>query len=145
MSEVLESPSLFGDQLALARQHWLREMGRRLDELGYHDYRRSDAVVLRLLLRAAVPLGRLGASLGVTRQGARKVVAGLVEREFVLVSRDEHDARRLLVELAPAGSDYADCVVKVVQALNAEIIADVGPEELEAARAVLRVIISSFG
>jgi DNA-binding MarR family transcriptional regulator len=120
-------------------------MGRRLDELGYHDYRRSDAVVLRLLLRAAVPLGRLGASLGVTRQGARKVVAGLVEREFVLVSRDEHDARRLLVELAPAGSDYADCVVKVVQALNAEIIADVGPEELEAARAVLRVIISSFG
>jgi DNA-binding MarR family transcriptional regulator len=78
------------------------------------------------------------AALGVTRQGARKVVARLVARKFVLVSRDKHDARRLVVELAPAGRDYADCVVKVVQALNDEIITDVGAEELEAARRASR-------
>src|SRR5471032_2769528 len=99
MSLSPQAPILFGDLLALARRNWVDEMGRRLGRLGHGDYRRSDALALRRLRRGPTPLSELSGALGVTRQAARKVVVGLVERGYVQVERDRSDARRLNVEL----------------------------------------------
>ena len=144
MSETPLTPRLFGDLLALARLHWVREMAIRLDRLGYPDYRRSDAIVVRQLLQGPVALGRLGGTLGVTRQGARKVVDGLVERRLVTVVRDLDDARRLNVALTAHGESYARSVVRVVHELNDELGDSVTSEQLHAAAAVLQTVVARF-
>ena len=131
----------FGDLLALARQSWLGEMARRLADLGYDDYRRTDAAVMRLLLGGPLPVGRLGMPLGVTRQAARKVADGLEQRGFAITGRDHRDARQLNVILTPAGRDYARAIVIVIGELNREVARRTDPAQLAAADAVLRAVL----
>ena len=135
----------FGDLLALARQSWLGEMARRLAALGYDDYRRTDAAVMRLLLRGPLPVGQLGIPLGVTRQAARKVADGLEQRGFAATGRAPRDARQLTVTLTPSGRDYARAIVTVIDELNHEVARRTDPAQLAAADAVLRALLFDDG
>jgi DNA-binding MarR family transcriptional regulator len=135
-------PYLFGDLLALARLSWVRQMADRLGRLGYADYRRSDAIALRMLNRGPVPVGRLGTELGVTRQAARKVIDGLEQRGYVRTERDAVDSRVLNVILTPAGAGYARAVIEVIHALNREFCERADPAQLAAADTVLRAAIA---
>jgi DNA-binding MarR family transcriptional regulator len=128
----------FGDLLALTRQSWVGQMTSRLDRLGYPDYRRSDAGAVRMLFLGPLPVGQLGAVLGVTRQAARKVADGLEQRGYATTERDTRDTRQLNVTLTPAGRRYARAIAAVVWELNLEVAARVSPAELAAADAVLR-------
>lgn len=135
-------PLLFGDLLALARRSWIRQMGSGLQRLGYDDYRPTDAVVFRRLLRGPLPVGRLDEVLGASRQAARKVVEGLERRNYVTTERDREDARRLLVSLTPEGASYAAAVVEVVDSVNDDLVAGVESSDLAAARRVLLAVIA---
>ncbi|HEY5262812.1 MAG TPA: hypothetical protein VIJ08_00935 [Acidimicrobiales bacterium] len=135
-----EPNPLFGDVLAMARERWIRAMAQRLDALGFGDYRRSDPLVMRSLRSGDVPLGSLGVTLGLTRQGARKVVSGLVERDFARVIASTVDSRRRIVQLTPRGRDYLRAVVATLRALNDEVVANVDAEQLAAAYAVLEFV-----
>jgi DNA-binding MarR family transcriptional regulator len=128
----------FGDLVALARQSWLVQMTSRLEGLGFAGYRRGDAAVMRMLLREPLPVGRLGAALGVTRQAARKVADALEQRGYATTGRDSRDTRQLNVTLTPAGRDYAGAVIAVTEELNREVAGRVSPGQLAAADAVLR-------
>ncbi|MGH3189788.1 MAG: MarR family winged helix-turn-helix transcriptional regulator [Streptosporangiaceae bacterium] len=128
----------FGDLLALTRQSWLGQMTSRLEGLGYVDYRRSDAAALRTLWRGPAPVGRLGTVLGVTRQAARKVADGLVQRGYATTGRDSRDTRQLNVTLTELGRDYARAITAVIGELNREVAARVSADQLAAADAVLR-------
>jgi len=136
------SPYLFGDLLALARLSWIGEMARRLETAGHPDYRRSDALVMRLLLRGPVPIGRLGRAAGVTRQAARKLVSGLEQRGYARLERDQRDARELNVVLTDRGVEYALAVADLVLRLNRELARRVDPAHLAAADSVLRAAIT---
>jgi DNA-binding MarR family transcriptional regulator len=113
-----------------------------LERRGYGDYRPSDAVVFRRLLRGPTAVGRLDEVLGASRQAARKVVGGLEQRHYVTTERDPADARRLIVSLTKAGEAYARAVVEVIEALNLELTEQVDSEDLAAARSVLLAVIS---
>jgi DNA-binding MarR family transcriptional regulator len=129
----------FGDLLALARRGWVQQMAARLAAVGYRDYHRTDAAVMRLLLAyAPISIGRLGETLGITRQAARKLADGLQRRGYATATRDTRDLRRVSVRLTPAGESYAAAVVAVIEALNSELCARVAPDQLLAADAVLR-------
>lgn len=128
----------FGDLLALARQSWVRRLAAELEGAGYPDYRRSDALVMRLLAREPLPVGRLGEALGVTRQAARKVAAALEARGHATVERDAGDARQLNVTLTARGREYAAAIVSVIERLDAELATAVSTDQLTAADAVLR-------
>jgi DNA-binding MarR family transcriptional regulator len=143
--EQSTAPYRFGDLLALARQSWVGEMARRLDDLGYADYRRTDSAATRLLLLGPLAVGELGAHLGVTRQAARKVADGLQRRGYVTTERDRRDARQLNVALTPAGRDYALAVVIVIADLNREVARRASPAQLAAADAVLRAVLFDDG
>ncbi|MGD0053845.1 MAG: MarR family transcriptional regulator [Acidimicrobiales bacterium] len=145
MSEPPASPKLFGDLLALARGAWVREMALRLNRLGYLDYRRSDAIALRWLRHGQVPLGDVAATLGVSRQAARKVVDGLVERGFARLERDRVDGRRLNVELSNDGTRYARAVLEVITQLNHDVESQVAAYDLEMVKDVLRTVASRYG
>ncbi|HUB22203.1 MAG TPA: MarR family transcriptional regulator [Streptosporangiaceae bacterium] len=128
----------FGDLLGLARQSWVGQMASRLERYGYADYRRSDAAALRMLWQGPLPVGRLGAVLGVTRQAARKVADGLEQRGYATTERDSRDTRQLNVTLTPVGRDYARAIIHIIEQLNREVAAQVTPAQLAAADAVLR-------
>ena len=131
-------PYRFGDLLGLARQSWVGQMASRLERLGYAGYKRSDAAAMRMLWRGPLPVGQLGEGLGVTRQAARKVADGLVQRGYATTARDSHDTRQLNVTLTQLGRDYARAITAVIEELNREVAGRVSPAQLAAADAVLR-------
>ncbi|MGC1418524.1 MAG: MarR family transcriptional regulator [Acidimicrobiales bacterium] len=140
-----DEPSLFGDLLALARLRWVREMARRLEGQGFDDYRRSDAIALRWLVRGPMPLGELASTLDVTRQASRKVVDGLVSRGYALVERDRHDARRLNVQLTELGALYARAVIDTIEELNAQLDRRTDPYDMAVVKSVLRSVSTLYG
>jgi DNA-binding MarR family transcriptional regulator len=127
-----------GDLLALAREYWVRDMAEALAGLGFPDYRRSDALLVRLLLRGPRPVGRIGAALDVSRQAARKLVTGLERRGYAETATSATDARQLEVSLTPRGEEFAHAVVATIEALNRRTAERVDPAQLLAADAVLR-------
>ncbi len=140
--ETSDGPVLLGDLLALARRAWVARMGEGLRRRGFDDYRRSDALVVRVLRRGPLPVGRLGAALGTTRQAGRKVVDGLERRGYASTVPDPADARRTNVVLTDRGARYAEAVVEVLGELNDDLAARVDPDDLESTRTVLRAVVS---
>jgi len=128
----------FSDLVALARLSWLSEVTSRLERLGHAGFRRGDAAVMRVLVRGPLPIGRLGADLGVTRQAARKIADALEQRDYATAERDSRDTRQLNVTLTPVGRDYARAVIAVTEELNREVAGRVSPAQLAAADTVLR-------
>jgi len=139
------NPYRFGDMLALARQSWIHRMAAELANRGFPDYRLTDAATLRRLRRGPASVGELGVPMGVTRQAARKVVRGLEERGYASTRADAGDARKLNVELTPAGRAYADAIIEVIAGLNRAVTARVTADQLAAADAVLRASIEDEG
>ena len=93
---------------------------------------------MRMLWRDPLPVGQLGAGLGVTRQAARKVADALEQRGYATTERDSHDTRQLNVTLTQLGRDYARAITAVIEELNREVAGRVSPAELAAADTVLR-------
>ncbi len=135
----------FGDLVALARLSWVGETTSRLEQLGYPGFRRGDAAVMRMLSSGPLPVGRLGAGLGVTRQAARKIADALEQRGYAATERDSRDSRQLNVTLTPAGRDYARAVIAITEELNQEVARRAGPARLAAADSVLRAALFDDG
>ncbi len=140
--EPPEWPDLLGDLLALARLAWIGQMAEGLRRRGFDDYRRSDALVFRALRRGPLPVGRLGALLGTTRQAGRKVVDGLEQRGYATTGQDATDARRTNVTLTPPGERYAAAVVEVIDELHRRLGSQVTDQEMASARTVLRAVVA---
>ena len=100
MADNARSPYRFGSLLALARRSWIEQVRERMQEAGFPGYRRSDAGVLALLLQQPLAIGQLGEAMGISRQAARQMADGLVERGYATFGTDDADARRTLVVLA---------------------------------------------
>ncbi len=128
----------FGDLVGLARQSWLGEVTGRLERLGHDGFRRGDSATMGVLVQGPLPVGRLGAVLGVTRQAARKIADALEQRGYATTERDSRDTRQLNITLTPAGRDYAHAVIAVTEDLNREVARRVSPAQLAAADTVLR-------
>ena len=138
MATESNPPYRFGDLLALTRQSWIGQISSRLELLGHVDYRPSDAGALRMLWQGPLSVGRLGESLGVTRQAARKVADGLEQRGYAMTERDSRDTRQLNITLTQLGRDYALAIILIIRELNREVAEQVSPAELAAADTVLR-------
>ena len=136
------APYRFGDLVALARQSWITQMAAGLAALGYPDYRRSDALVLRRLARRPHSIGQLGEVLGVSRQAARKVADSLERRGLATTARDEHDLRQINVHLTQRGDAYAEAVIAVIDQLNDHLRGRINTADLVAADRVLRATLA---
>jgi DNA-binding MarR family transcriptional regulator len=140
MASDASPPYRFGDLLALARRSWIRQVRARMEEAGFAGYRQTDAWMLRLLVRHPCAIGQLGEAMGVTRQAARQLADGLVERGYASFGTDPQDARRTLVVLTPSGESYARAVWQAQDALNNALSDRVSAADLAAADEVLRAV-----
>lgn len=145
MPPATPKPTLVGDALARARESWVREMARRLELLGFGDYRRSDALAVRLLRHRPLTLGHFADRMGLSRQAARKVVTGLTARGYARVRVDESDARKRVATLTPRGEAYAEAVIEVARQLDRSLRRELDPRQLDAALSVLAFISDHLG
>ena len=140
MAENETPPYRFGSLLALARGSWIEQVRERMEEAGFPGYRRSDAWVLALLLRRPLAIGQLGEAVGISRQAARQMADGLVERGYATFGTDDADARRTLVVLTRRGQAYGRAIWAAQDALNETVRSRVSEADLAAADAVLRAV-----
>src|ERR1700677_4336849 len=138
-------PYRFGNLLALARKSWIEQVGERMQEAGFPGYRRSAAAVPGRLLQQPLAIGQLGEALGITRQAARQMADGLVERGYATFGTDDADARRTLIVLTPRGKAYGRAIWMAQDALNETVRCRVSEADLAAADAVLRAVFPDDG
>ena len=140
MAANASPPYRFGNLLALARRSWIEQMQERMQEAGFPGYRRTDAGMLGLLLQQPLAIGQLGEALGVSRQAARQLADGLVERGYASFGTDQADSRRTLVMLTASGTAYGRAIWMAQDALNETVRNRVSEADLAAADAVLRAV-----
>jgi DNA-binding MarR family transcriptional regulator len=140
MATNASPPYRFGNLLARARRSWIEQIAERMQEAGFPGYRRSDAGILGLLLQRPLAVGQLGEALGVSRQAARQLADGLVERGYASFGIDQADSRRTLVVLTPSGQVYGRAIWAAQDALNEMVRNRVSEADLAAADTVLRAV-----
>ena len=140
MATDANPPYRFGGLLARARRSWVEQIRERMQEAGFPGYRQSDAWVLALLLQRPLAIGQLGEAQGISRQAARQMADGLVERGYATFGTDEADARRTLVVLTRRGKAYGRAIWMAQDALNEMVRSRVSQADLVAADAVLRAV-----
>ncbi len=140
MAAHARPPYRFGSLLALARRSWIEQVRERMQQAGFPGYRRTDAGILALLLQRPLAIGQLGEALGTSRQAARQLADGLVERGYASFGTDQADARRTLVVLTPSGKAYGRAIWAAQDALNQSVRNRVSQADLAAADAVLRAV-----
>ena len=85
-------------------------------------------------------IGQLGEAMGISRQAARQMADGLVERGYATFGTDDADARRTLVVLTPRGKAYGRAIWRAQDALNETVRSRVSEADLAVADAVLRAV-----
>ncbi len=123
------------------RRAWIGYQ-RRLDEemaaAGFPDRGFPDGRVLRLCAGSeGVTASRIGRQLGITRQGAGKIVAGLRDRGFVTLSASSCDGREKVVALTPRACDYLAAQRTAARRLERELREQVGAERFESLSTLL--------
>jgi DNA-binding MarR family transcriptional regulator len=123
------------------RQAWLGYQ-RRLDEAmeiaGFGERRFPDGRVLRLCSETTgSTISGIGRELGITRQGATKVVRNLCERGYVSVADSSTSGREKSVTLAPRGAEYLAAQRKAAHGIERQLRSELGDAGFVALHALL--------
>jgi DNA-binding MarR family transcriptional regulator len=117
------------------RQAWVGYR-RRLDEelaaAGFGDRGFPDGRVLRLCGGAAdVTISHIGRELGITRQGASKIVASLRDRGYVTLSPSPTDGREKIVTLTRRAVEFLAAQREAGRRIEAQIQLQLGQDALD--------------
>jgi DNA-binding MarR family transcriptional regulator len=125
------SPRLGYALLAAWRGH-RRRMDEELAALGFTDHRFADRSVLRMCSGPEdTTISQIGRGLGITRQGASKIVASLSRRGYVTVAASPTNGREKIVRLTGRGAEYRAALRQAAQNIERQLRAEVGSEEFK--------------
>ena len=138
MSTMVVNPVPSPGQAGLGptlRRAWVGYQ-RRLDEAlaaaGFDDRRLPDGRVLRICARSdGVTISEIGRELGITRQGAGKIVARLHDRRYVTLTASFSDGREKIVELTPRATDYLAAQRKAARGIERQLRKELGAEGVD--------------
>lgn len=138
-SEEISMPAL----LRHARLAYGLSMRAALDAAGYDDVPKNGLYVIGGLARetGAHPLGKLIEELRLSKQAAGQLVDTLVTRGYLKRNVDGDDRRRLTVGLTRRGRAAAETISAAGKMVDDELLARVGPKDLERARRTLLVLV----
>ena len=141
-------PSPVGLGVAL-RRAWLGYQ-HRLDtataEAGFGERRFPDARVLRMCsVEAGATISAIGRELGITRQGASKVVVHLSDGGYVAVADSATSKREKSVVLTARGIDYLRAQQAAARAIENELRAALGEAGFSALFALLDALSAGDG
>lgn len=88
-----------------------------------------DARVLRICARnPAATIADIGRELGISRQGAAKIVAGLSDRGYLTLSPSPHSGREKLLSLTPRANEYLQVHRRVARRIDERIRVELGED-----------------
>jgi DNA-binding MarR family transcriptional regulator len=115
-------------------------------EAGFGQREFPDSRVLRVCsVDAGSTISAIGRELGVTRQGASKVVAHLRDRGYLAVADSTTSKREKSVILTPRGTDYLAHQHAAARAIEDDLRAELGEAVLSALRALLDALDAGQG
>jgi DNA-binding MarR family transcriptional regulator len=105
---------------------------------GFDDRAFPDGRVLRMCTASDdLTIAQIGRALGVTRQGASKIVAGLRDRGYVTVVPSPTNGREKIVTATPRAHEYLESQRKAARAIERRLHTKLGPEAFTALRQLL--------
>ena len=119
---------------------FIDEMHRHLGDLGYPDLRPAHGFVFQALGAAGATTAEIGARLGMSKQGAAKVVAQMAALGYVRTVVDPDDARARPVVVTALGREAMRAAATVQGRLETELARSVGRADVDATRRVMEAI-----
>jgi DNA-binding MarR family transcriptional regulator len=117
------------------RRAWLGYQGRldtAMADAGFSERRFPDGRVLRLCSDRGSTISAIGRELGITRQGASKVVGQLCDRGYVVVTDSMISKREKSVVLTNLGTDYLRAHRATARAIEEDLRAQLGESAFSA-------------
>lgn len=147
-ADAFSGPSLPGLGAAL-RRAWLGyqlRVDRAMAEAGFGERRFPDGRVLRMCSsEAGSTISAIGRELGITRQGASKVVMHLRDRGYVTVADSTTSKREKSVTVTSRGIDYLAHQRAAARTIEDELRAELGEAALSALGALLDALDAGEG
>lgn len=127
-------------QLLLARSDWMeKRLHAEAERNGYSEITEAMSRLCAHLVGRPVGLSELSRRLGVSRQAAHKLSKEIARLGFVEFIASETDARVLLVRFTQKGWDMADSATRQLEAIEAEIVREIGEEKMETLKTLLAI------
>lgn len=104
--------------LSMALRTSLDQLHQELAEAGFPELRPTHGYALNAIARGEATASDLAAGLGISKQGAAKVIALLLETGYIEQSRDPHDGRNRPVRLTARGRAAVKASVRIQEALQ---------------------------
>lgn len=131
---------------AALRQAWVgyrRQLDQELAAAGFGDRGFPDGRVLRLVGAASdVTISHIGRELGITRQGASKIVASLRDRGYVTLSPSPTDGREKIVRPTRRAVEFLAAQRDAARRIEARIRSEMGPEAFDGLHRLLDVLVT---
>jgi DNA-binding MarR family transcriptional regulator len=126
------------------RRAWIgyqQRLDRAMAEAGFGERRFPDGRVLRLCSGpSGSTISAIGRELGITRQGAGKVVGHLSDRGYVEVTDSATSKREKSVTLTSRGNEYLRAQRAAARTIEDEVAATVGARGMSGLFALLEVL-----
>jgi DNA-binding MarR family transcriptional regulator len=108
---------------------------------GFADRSFPDGRVLRMCARSdETTAAQIGRGLGISRQGAGKIVAGLRERGYVTLEPSRTDAREKAVTLTPRARAFLAAHRRAAWTIEQRVHAELGDEAFDALGGLLEAL-----
>jgi DNA-binding MarR family transcriptional regulator len=122
-----------GGALRRAWAGYRRRLDAALAEAGFEDHGFPDGRVLRLCARSTdATAADIGRELGMTRQGAAKIVADLRDRGYVRVSASPTDGREKHIRLTARARRYLEVQRAAARRIERDLRDEVGRDGFDA-------------
>ena len=131
-SERTRGPTL-GPALRRAWVGYQQRLDEAMAAAGFGDRALPDRRILRMCRNRETTISQIGRELGITRQGASKLVAGLRARGYVTLRASSSDAREKVVRPTPRALEYLDAHRKAVRAIDRKLRRQLGDDVFAAA------------
>lgn len=126
------------------RRAWIgyqRRLDRAMADAGFDERRFPDGRVLRLCSDpTGSTISNVGRELGITRQGAGKVVSHLHDRGYVSVADSPTSGREKAVTLTALGTQYLAAQGDAVRTIERQLRQELGEEPLAALHRLVDVL-----
>jgi DNA-binding MarR family transcriptional regulator len=108
---------------------------------GFGGRRFPDArVLLMCATHGETTISDVGRGLGITRQGASKIVAGLRDRGYLEVTPSAADGREKILVLTPRAVEYLQAIRSAAGVIEARLLHEIGAQALEQFFRVLHLV-----
>jgi len=131
----------FGVLMALGYQGLVRELNERLTAAGF-EIKAAYGYVFRSLLREDLTTTKFGARLGITTQGAAKLIDEMERLGYIEKHQHPEDARVKVLRLAPRGRQAVAEARRIHLDLEQRLAERYGAEDVAAMRRVLEAMVA---